>query len=128
MTSNREHGLRILKDTLDAHIGHGARKIHRMRSIESVSYNSMPPYLIDSQVITESSTDIYMSKQAFERLLDILGHYRTNGNFEYYEKDRYERLEFESELREKYPGVKRAFENYQTMLAMVKEGKHIDHG
>jgi len=83
-------------------------------------------------VQTEPSIVITLSLSNYERLLSYLGYDpyaggRTGyGRHDSYFRDLELRLTHERQLREDTPALQKAYEKYQLMLIMVKNGKELE--
>lgn len=127
-------GREYLEKYFNAHIGRGSRRYHTAVPHE---YRSMNPYEFfpgdrvdphDSMVYIEESVDVSMRESDFQRLLDYIGYLQDQGysSRDRYNKDIEQRVAFERILREKHPGVKKAYERYRILLDMVAQGKDIE--
>lgn len=128
---DRTEGHKYLTKHLNAYIGRGAKRFHTMIPAEFQDiqtqfqpYGSIDPY--DRQVRVEESVDISMRESDYQRLLDVLGYIQHHGNADFYKQDLEERVAFERSLRDKHPGIKKAYERYRILLEMVAQGKEIE--
>jgi len=129
---DREEGLDVLTKYFDAHIGRGAKRFHTMllpefQGIELDRFqpgDRIDPY--DRQVYVEESVDISLRENDFQRLLDLLGHWQEREWVDSRTKSLEQRVAFERSLREKHPGIKKAYERYRILLDMVAQGKDIE--
>lgn len=129
---DRTAGRKFLEKYLNAHISRGNRRFHTTIPPE---YQSMDPYKFfpgdrvdpyDSMVYVEESVDVSLRESDFQRLLDVLGNFENNGDANYRTKDLEVRIAFERSLREKHPGVKKAYDRYRILLDMVAQGQDIE--
>jgi hypothetical protein len=130
--ADRTQGRKYLTEHLNANIGRGNR---RFQSIIPLEYHYMdfpdlnPGAVIDPynrQFFVEESVDISLRESDFQRLLDVLGYFQINGNANRRIKELESRVAFERTMREKHPGVKKAYDRYRILLDMVAEGKEIE--
>jgi len=126
---DRESGRKFLTTHFDAHIGRGAKRFHTMVPLEFDIHQFNPsdridPY--DQQVCIEESVDISLRESDYQRLLDLLGHWQDQKQFDSTTKRFEQKLAFERSLREKHPGIKKAYERYRILLDMVAQGKDIE--
>jgi hypothetical protein len=128
---DRKNGQNFLIKHFDAHIGSGAKRFHTALSHEFQSmksqfhpYGSVDP--CDHQVYVEESVDISLRESDYQRLLDLLGHLQQHEYTDSYAKHLDQKLAFERNLRDKHPGVKKAYERYRILLDMVAQGKDIE--
>jgi hypothetical protein len=130
-SKDRENGHKFLTKHFDACIGHGAKRFHTALSHEFQSmksqfnpYGSVDP--CDHQVYVEESVDISLRESDYQRLLDLLGHWQEREFVDSNTKRFEQNLAFERSLREKHPGIKKAYERYRILLDMVAQGKDIE--
>lgn len=130
-SKDRENGHKFLTKHFDACIGRGAKRFHTVLSHEFQSmksqfnpYGSVDPY--DHQVYVEESVDISLREADYQRLLDLLGHWQEREFVDLSAKQLDQNLAFERSLRDKHPGVKKAYERYRILLDMVAQGKDIE--
>lgn len=129
---DRIKGKKFLQENYNAYVGRGKRQFYSTIPTEfkNVSYDDIfkdsrsDPF--DSQVYTEESVDISMREADFQRLLDLLGYFQKHGYVDRYSKDIEYRVAFERRLREKHPGLNKAYERYRLLLEMVANGKEIE--
>ena len=129
---DRESGQKFLTTHFDAHIGRGAKRFHTMvplefQGIDIHQFNPsdrVDPY--DRQVCIEESVDISLRESDYQRLLDLLGHWQEREFVGSYTKRFEQNLAFERSLREKHPGIKKAYERYRILLNIVAQGKDIE--
>lgn len=128
---DRENGHKFLTKHFDAYVGRGAKRFHTALSHEFQSmksqfnpYVSIDPY--DRQVYVEESVDISLREADYQRLLDLLGHWQEREFVDSHTKQLEQRIAFERSLRDKHPGIKKAYERYRILLDMVAQGKDIE--
>jgi hypothetical protein len=128
---HRTIGREYLEKYFDAYIGRGNKRFYstvpaEFNKVDFKELYTVDPY--DAKTFIEESVDISMRENNFQRLLDVLGYFQQNGNnnASYYIKDIQNRLDFERLLREKYPALKKAYEHYRTLVAMVANGQEIE--
>jgi len=126
---DRESGQKFLTTHFDAHIGRGAKRFRTMVPLEFDIHQFNPgdqidPY--DRQVCIEESVDISLRESDYQRLLDLLGHWQEREFVGSYTKRFEQNLAFERSLREKHPGIKKAYERYRILLNIVAQGKDIE--
>lgn len=132
-SKDRENGHKFLTKHFDACIGHGAKRFHTALSHEFQSMKSQfNPYgsvdLYDHQVYVEESVDISLREADYQRLLDLLGNCQER-EFKFVDshtKRLEQNLAFERSLRDKHPGIKKAYERYRILVDMVAQGKDIE--
>jgi hypothetical protein len=129
--TDRTQGRKYLTEHLNAYIGRGNRRFHSIIPLEyhhinlqALKGDVMDPY--NRQTFVEESVDISLRESDFQRLLDVLGYFQINGNANFRMKELESRVAFERTMREKHPGVKKAYERYRILLDMVAEGKEIE--
>ena len=129
---DREQGRDFLTKHFDAHIGRGAKRFHTMVPLEFQGIEldrfqpgeRIDPY--DRQVYIEESVDISLRESDYQRLMDLLGHWQERERIDTNTKRLEQKLAFERSLREKHPGIKKAYERYRILLDMVAQGKDIE--
>lgn len=124
----RAKGRKCLTDYYNAHIGRGNKRFYSTTPFDfNLLYSKgldVDPY--DSKVHIEESVDISMRESDFQRLLDTLGYFEKYGNVDNHKREIESRAAFERSLREKNPGIKKAYERYRILLDMVAQGKDIN--
>jgi hypothetical protein len=129
--TDRTQGRKYLTEHLDAYIGRGNRRFHTMipQEYHYMDFPNLKPTdiidLYDRHVCVEESVDISLRESDFQRLLDVLGYFQINGNANFRMKELESRVAFERTMRDRHPGVKKAYERYRILLDMVAEGKDI---
>jgi hypothetical protein len=125
---NRVKGKKYLTEYYNAHIGRGHKRFYSMppTDFKSVSFKDLYVDPHDSRVYVEESVDISMRESDFQRLLDVLGYFQKYGNIDQHRRDIESRVTFERSLREKHPGLKKAYNRYRVLLDMVANGKEIE--
>jgi hypothetical protein len=127
---HRTIGRKYLEKYFDAYIGRGNKRFYstvpaEFNKVDFKELYTVDPY--DAKTVVEESVDISMRENDFQRLLDVLGYFQQNGNdANYYSRDIQKRVDFERSLREKYPALKKAYERYRTLVAMVANGQEIE--
>lgn len=127
---DRTRGRKYLEKHLDAYVGRGNKRFYTTVPVEYSKLDFgkiLPSDPYDATVLVEESVDISMRESDFQRLLDVLGHFQQNGNdANYYRRDFEYRMTFERSLREKHPALKKAYDRYLTLVALVANGKEIE--
>lgn len=125
---DRVEGRKFLEKHFNAHIGRGRLRLQTMYPMDywlRVAYRPIDPAQ-EYHYQVEESVDVSMRESDFERLLDILGYFQTHNQHDRYFVDLERKLAFERQLREKHPGVKKAYERYRILLDLVSEGRDIE--
>ena len=129
---DRTEGYKFLTEYLNAYIGQGAKRFQTMVPLDyqDIDFDCFQKGekvdFSDRKIYTEESIDISLRESDYQRLLDILGYIQHHGNADFYHKDLESKIAFERSLREKYPGIKKAYKNYRVLLDMVAKGKDIE--
>jgi hypothetical protein len=126
MERNRETGKNYLKDEFEAKIGKGLYKFHTIRPL---NFNSLRYRDIDSpfreNIQVEESVDISLREDQYNRLIELLGYFKIQGMVDSYPSYLERRTREEQQLRNRHPALKKAFNNYQTLLRLVAEGRDV---
>lgn len=127
--SDRTNGRKYLENHLNACIGRGNKRFYTSVPFEysKVDFRELLPLdRYDANTFIEESVDISMRESDFQQLLDVLGYFQNSGNANFYQRDTQTRLAFERSLREKHPALKKAYDRYLTLVALVANVKEIE--
>jgi len=117
----------ILKSKYEAQIFESRFQFHRTVPF-SHGINYTDTFYDNIPVVTERGIEINMDPVQYELLLkdlEFLDDIPTNGVKDHRYAEQVLRKEhYERELRSKYPSLQDAYEKYQTLLALVSDGKH----
>jgi hypothetical protein len=124
---DRIEGRKFLEKHFRAQVGKGRLRFNKIYPVEYWSLVSREPFTADSYRIEyEESVDVSLRESDFERLLDILGYFRTHNQHDSYYRDLEQKLVFERKMREQHPALKKAYDRYRLLLTMVANGQDID--
>lgn len=119
-----KEGEHVLNQHYQAIFGSGAKKMMSRK----VDYSLMPddPVCYRDSVIR--SMDIHLLPEQYDKLMEFIGWYSDHNikDIEYGEYLQHKaevKEQREKDLREQYPALKRAYDNYQTVLRMVDNKK-----
>lgn len=123
-------GENYLKDKYKVKFGHGAYRFAKQESFDMFSKVAFDntDYSSRTQITTENSIDIHFSPVEYILFIEMVGDY-VNKTWQYEDWINYQRNQKQTEqnLRNKYPALDKAYENYRRLLYLVSgEKNHND--